>query len=227
VVITNHRPLIHIPTQPNIGRRHVPWVSVLSQYMGYMTIVYRKGSENDSDALSRREDLNDLTEESIIDNPILKKKFEEYDAEIFENELEDLHESLMEMTNLHCDDQLIKNICNGYLQDSSFNAATLPAGVIIDPNNRLYWITDKFFVPNISTLKERLINEFHNTAGHPDYERNYSVILRNFYWLDLRKEVKTSSCHALSIKGSSLIPKNLTDRQCLYPFQLDLGIRFL
>jgi hypothetical protein len=42
VVITDHRPLIPIPTQPNIGRRHVPWVSVLSQYMGYMKIVYRK-----------------------------------------------------------------------------------------------------------------------------------------------------------------------------------------
>ena len=65
VVITDHRPLIHIPTHPNIGRRHVPWVSVLSQYMGYMKIVYRKGSENDSDALSRREDIADLTEESI------------------------------------------------------------------------------------------------------------------------------------------------------------------
>jgi hypothetical protein len=78
VVITDHRPLIHIPTQPNIGRRHVPWVSVLSQYMGYMKIVYRKGSENNSDALSsRREDLADLTEESIIDNPVLKKKFED------------------------------------------------------------------------------------------------------------------------------------------------------
>ncbi len=62
VVITDHRPLIHIPTQPNIGRRHVPWVSVLSQYMGYMKIVHRKGSENDSDALSSREDLAELTE---------------------------------------------------------------------------------------------------------------------------------------------------------------------
>jgi len=78
-VITDHRPLIHIPTQPSIGRRHVPWVSVLSRYMGYMKIVYRKGSENDSDALSRR----DLTKESIFNNPILKQKFEDYDAGIF------------------------------------------------------------------------------------------------------------------------------------------------
>ncbi len=31
-VITDHRPLIHIPTQPNIGRRHVPWDSVYGIY---------------------------------------------------------------------------------------------------------------------------------------------------------------------------------------------------
>ena len=118
--------------------------------MGYMKIVYRKGSENDSDALSRREDLADLTEESIIDNPVLKKKFEDYDAGIFEKELEDLRESLTEMTHLQCDNQLITEICNGYLQDSHFNGITLPAGVTLDTNTGLYWITDKKFVPNIS-----------------------------------------------------------------------------
>jgi len=118
VVITDHRPLIHTPTQPNLGRRHIPWVSFLSQYMGYMKIVYRKRSENNFDALSRREDLTKLTEESIIDNPILKQKFEDYDVGIFEKELEDIRESLMVMTHLQGDDQLIKDICNGYLQDS-------------------------------------------------------------------------------------------------------------
>ena len=109
--------------------------------------MYRNGSKNDSDALSRREDLADLTEEIIIDNPILKQKFEDYDAEIFEKELEDLRESLMEMTHLQCDDQLIKDICNGYLQDSYFNGATLPTGVTLDPNNGLYWRTDKKLFP--------------------------------------------------------------------------------
>ena len=74
---------------------------------GIYEIVYRKGSEIDSDALGRREDLADLTEESIIDNPILKQKFEYYDAGSFEKELEDLRGSLMEMTRLRCDDQLI------------------------------------------------------------------------------------------------------------------------
>jgi hypothetical protein len=143
VVITDHRPLVHIPTQPNIGRRHVPWVSVLSQYMGYMKNLYRKGSKNDSNALSRREDLAELTEESIIDNPVLKNKFEDYDAKIVEKELGDLRESLTEMTHLQCDNQLITEFCNGYLQGSHFNGTTLPAGVTLDPNTGLCWITDK------------------------------------------------------------------------------------
>jgi hypothetical protein len=147
-----------------------------------MKIVYRKGSENDSDALSRREDLAKLTKESIIDNPVLKNKFEDYDAGIFVKELEDLRVSLTEMTHLQCDNQIITKICNGYLYDSHFNGTTLPAGVTLDPNTRLYWITDKNVVPNSSTLKDRLINEFHNIAGHPDAEITYAIILNSFYW---------------------------------------------
>ena len=34
------------------------------------------------------------------------------------------------------------------------------------------------------------MDEFRNSAGHPDHERTYSVILRTFYWPNLRKEVK-------------------------------------
>jgi hypothetical protein len=149
IVIADHRPLIYIPTQPNIRRSHVPWVSsVLSQYRRYMKIVYGKGSDNDSDALSKREDIEDLTEESILDNPVLKKKFHKYDAGSVERDLEDLIESLLEMTHLQCDQQLIKDINNGYSRDPSFNVNTLLAGVIFDPNTGLYWIADKIYVPN-------------------------------------------------------------------------------
>ena len=95
------------------------------------------------------------------------------------------------MTHLQCDNLLIKEICSGYLQDPSFNGTTLPAGVILDPNSGLYWLTDKIFVPNVLTLKTKLIKKFHDTAGHPDYERTYSVILRTFYWPNLRKDVKS------------------------------------
>ncbi len=74
-------------------RRLNMWVImwVLSQYTEYTIIVYRKRPKTDSDALiSRREELENLTEESIIDNPTLKKKVEEYDAGLFEKDLEEL-----------------------------------------------------------------------------------------------------------------------------------------
>ncbi len=77
------------------------------------------------------------------------------------------------------------------MQDSSFNGTTLPAGVILDPNSGLYWLTDNIFVPNVLTLTTKLIKDFHDTTGHPDYERTYSAILRTFYWPNLRKDVKS------------------------------------
>ena len=110
--------------------------------MGYMKIIYRTWSKNDDvDALSRRESFGDLTEKRIIDNPILKKKVEKYDAGLSEKDLEESRESLMEMTHLRCAKLLIEDLCNWYLQDSSFNGISLPAGVIHDPNTGLHCLT--------------------------------------------------------------------------------------
>ena len=189
-VITDHRPLVHLPTQKKVARRHVPWVTAISQYLGYLTIVYRKGEDNDSDALSRREDLMDLTEEHIEKHPELKRKFEEYDAGTFEQELAELRESLSGMTHLQCDDSLTKSIIDGYKYDKAFQGSSLPPGVHQDPKG-IYWLADKIFVPNVSSIKSRIIEEFHATAGHPDSERTAAAILRSFYWPHLRKEVKS------------------------------------
>ena len=77
------------------------------------------------------------------------------------------------------------------MQDSHSNGKTIPAGVLLDPNTGLYWITDKIYVPNISTLKDKFITEFLNTVGHPDSERTYAVNLCSFYWPSLKKDIKS------------------------------------
>ena len=64
-VITDHATLRHLPTQDALGRRHALWLSDLSPYLAIspitnspiLTILYRKGSQNEADALSRRPDL--------------------------------------------------------------------------------------------------------------------------------------------------------------------------
>ena len=190
-VITDHRPLCHLPTQPKIGRRHVPWVALLSQYMNYMTIVYRKGSENDSDPLSRRSDLMDLTEESIKDNPELERKFNEYDAGVFEKQIDELRVGISAMVHLQCDDALTKSIADGYQFDKAFSGATVPPGVKQDPATDLYWLADKIYVPNVSSIKTRIIAEFHATSGHVDSTKTAANILRTFYWPSVKKDTRS------------------------------------
>ena len=101
---------------------------------GIYEIIYSKGSDNYFDALSRREDLEDLIQESILETPVLEKNFDEYDAGSFERDLVDLRESLLKMTHLQCDQQLIKDISNGYSRDPSFNGNSLHARVTFDLN---------------------------------------------------------------------------------------------
>jgi RNase H-like domain found in reverse transcriptase/Reverse transcriptase (RNA-dependent DNA polymerase)/Integrase zinc binding domain len=56
-VITDHATLAHLPTQTQLGRRYAGWAQIISPFLTNMTILYRKGECNDSDALSRRPDL--------------------------------------------------------------------------------------------------------------------------------------------------------------------------
>jgi hypothetical protein len=57
---------------------------------------------------------------------------------LYEKYLEELREILMEITHLQRDRKLIDEICNGYLQDSSFNGTSLLAGMIHDPKTGFY-----------------------------------------------------------------------------------------
>jgi hypothetical protein len=68
----------------------------------------------------------------------------------------------MKITHLQSDTQLIENLCNGYLQDSYFSGITLPAGIMHDPNARLYWLTDKMYVPDVMYLCLKNIDSLRN-----------------------------------------------------------------
>ena len=79
-VITDHATLRHLPTTTNDAeklaktpRRYIPWLSVISPYLAInpdtqqpiLNIVYRKGKDNEADALSRRPDLAQLLNNSM------------------------------------------------------------------------------------------------------------------------------------------------------------------
>jgi hypothetical protein len=58
-VITDHDTLQHFFRQRDLSTRHVRWLQVLAPYQRQLDIVYKKGSVNHVDALSRRPDMKD------------------------------------------------------------------------------------------------------------------------------------------------------------------------
>lgn len=58
-VVTDHNPLVHLPTQPTLSRRQVRWSEALQRYD--FTWQYRPGINNPADPLSRRRHTDPLT----------------------------------------------------------------------------------------------------------------------------------------------------------------------
>ena len=104
------------------ARRFALWNDIIAPYIGINSdgnssfeIVYRKGFENDSDALSRRPDLH----HSIT-------KLED---QLNESDLETANTFFSSMCHLHIDPTLTSQIKTAYADDSQYNGATMPRGV--------------------------------------------------------------------------------------------------
>jgi len=80
------------------------------------------------------------------------------------------------------------------------------------------------YVPYVLALKARLLDGFHITVAHPDHEGTYSVILRPFYRLKLRKDVK--SFVQLCSKWQRIKPRTDKPYGSSIPLPVDLGILF-
>ena len=211
-VLTDHATLRYLPTQGNLGRRHTTFVTALSPYFGYMDILYRKGSLNDSDPLSRRPDLVELNEHHLDSQPDTKHAIELYDASQFEKELEALQHHLNGLYELQFDKEILQKIRNGYTTDPRYNGNTLPVGVELNESNGLYYKADKICVPNINNLQELLINEYHDQVGHPDVTRTTANLLKTFWWFGgVEKKIKShvkkcKICQRIKPRTSNLNP---------------------
>ena len=175
VVITDHVTLQYLPTQKFVGRRHASWLQLLSPFMSNMEIVYRKGSQNCADALSRRPDLTYL--------------LSTYDENDIDSELENLTTFLNSMFHLQVDNQLLKEIKESYNKDPAFNRSTLPPAATKMPDG-LYYVADKIYIPNDSDLHRKIIHEFHNYCGHPSSVRTLANLRKSFFWPAMNKTVK-------------------------------------
>ena len=69
-MVTDHATLTHLLKQPslNLTKRQARYVEQLMPYAGYMKLLYRKGSANEADPVSRRPDFYSIWWDGEVPN---------------------------------------------------------------------------------------------------------------------------------------------------------------
>ncbi|MCO5580269.1 hypothetical protein L7F22_034135 [Adiantum nelumboides] len=182
-LVTDHKSLNWIFTQPNLNMRQRKWIELLQEYD--FDIKYRPGKDNVvADGLSRKSFLNAI---SIPNNPILDmiKEASQKDQEYQE---------------------LIARILNaGEAKENS-----RPAKEYSLQGDFLYY-EQRLCVPKDPTLKKAILSEAHDSpiSGHPGYTKTLNAIRKSYFWPRMKGDIlryvkQCLSCQRIKAKGIKL-----------------------
>ncbi|QRW26408.1 Retrotransposable element Tf2 protein [Rhizoctonia solani] len=183
-VFTDHRNLEYWMQAQTFNQRHACWQIFMSNFN--FEIHYCPGKQSGKpDALSRRLDYTDTPQEPEVMLP----------PEFFAN-TGTLEEELViteEICTLIEEDPLLEPIIC-FLTGDADNAPLLIRKAYRDHNweEDLLWYQGKLVVPDIETLKEHFLKEFHDSplAGHPGQQRTLELLGRNLWWPRMKSSAK-------------------------------------
>ncbi|KAF8703074.1 hypothetical protein RHS03_06294, partial [Rhizoctonia solani] len=181
-VFTDHRNLEYWMQARTFNQRHARWRIFLSNFN--FEIHYCPGKQSGKpDALSRRSDYVDLPMEPEVMLP----------SEVFANTSEAELEIVTEIQDKLKDDPSLEPIIQ-FLTEDADNAppSICKAYRDYDWEEDLLWYQGKLVVPDLETLKERLLREFHNSplAGHPGQQRTLELLSCNYWWPGIKSSAK-------------------------------------
>lgn len=184
-IITDHQSLRYLSTQPNLSSRQLRWSEYMQQFDFEME--YKKGKLNVvADALSRREDVEQLVEDSAELGQMTLAP-----VEIAEDLRSEVKEAYRE------DEQCATLLAGSHRQQSHF---TIKDGFI--------FCGQQLYIPNSNRIKVRLLQEAHDNplSGHMGVTKTAELLSRCYYWPKLFEEVKeyvTSCVSCQSIKANN------------------------
>lgn len=171
-VLTDHKSLVYLQSQPHLSNRQVRWLEFLSLFN--FTIQYKPGKTNlVADALSRRHDHEPLNSEV---NSV---------SELGTSGLYKL------IVRGQLNDETCQKVIKGQLPSDSESDLMSREGVVFK-NNRI-------LVPPVSHIKAQILKVFHDSpiAGHAGTEKTTELIKRELYWHGMDREIKdyVTSCN--------------------------------
>ncbi|KAF8748436.1 hypothetical protein RHS01_10821 [Rhizoctonia solani] len=152
-VFTDHQNLEYWMQARTFNRRHAQWRIFLSDFN--FEIHYRPGKQSGKpDALSRRSDYIDAPQEPEIMLP----------AKVFANTSEEELEIVTEVRSKLREDPSLEPIIQ-FLTEDADNAppSIQKAYQDYDWEEELLWYRGKLVVPDLESLKERILKEFHDS----------------------------------------------------------------
>ena len=192
-VVTDHDTLRHFFRQRELSRRQVRWLLQLTPFQRQLDIVYKKGAQNQADALSRRPDLqSELSRLQLVD-------------ELQSNEvaMEDVDISSI-ATIPTPDTDLWRRLIDGYGTDRWLKGQkSLPTWLIRYPDGAYRAYGNRLFVPDVEGLRDTILYELHdaNYSGHPGCNRVSTNAKRHFWWprMDDTIGAYTKSCNVCQL----------------------------
>jgi hypothetical protein len=175
-VYTDHKSLKYLFTQSELNMRQRRWLELIKDYE--LEIHYHPGKANImADALSRKSQVN-----MMVAHPMpyeLAKEFDRLSLEFLNSmrgvavELEPTLER--EIKEAQKNDEKISEIRQLILEGRGKDFREDAEGVI--------WFKDPFYVPNVQSIREFILNEAHETVYsiHPGSEKMYQDLKKKFW----------------------------------------------
>ena len=179
-LFTDHHSLRYFFTQRDLSRRQARWAQDLAPYQPNMTITYRKGPENQADALSRIPHLSHLQTLTPVTHDLLLQLAELLPAHVV------------------LSDPILDEIKLAYAADPLYAPdAKRPSYLKLNPDG-FWYFNSRLCIPADPGLRRRLLFEFHDapTAGHPGYLRTLNAVASHFWWPRMTRTVRSyvASC---------------------------------
>ena len=176
-VVTDHATLTHLLTQPstNLTKRQAHFVEKLMPYAGYMRIVYRKGSANEADPVSRRPDFYSIW----------------WDGEVPDLEFAQTIYAL-DAVSVSIDEAVCQQLKDGYAATEYFSEnGRWRHDKLEKTADGLFLYHGRIVIPrSAQQLRALLLSEYHDSAGHPGWKRLMAILMKKYWWKGIMNDCK-------------------------------------
>jgi hypothetical protein len=183
-IYTDNKSLKYIFTQSELNMRQRRWLELIKDYE--LEIHYHLGKANVVvDALSRKSQVNMLAAHPMSFE--LAKEFDRLSLGFLNN---------TQGVTIELEPTLEQDIRKGQKDDEKINEIRQLITDGKGPDFRedvegVVWFKDKLCVPNITSIRELILKEAHETAYsiHPGSDKMYQDLKKRFWWYGMKREI--------------------------------------